>query len=99
MARRVMPDAEHLQAAFAALRKSDWEPTVALALQHPVRGRLLRLWAARAAVGERIADITRRPPAVTQPEPPPWHAWRPRRRPGQHAVDLKRAAAGDRDDE
>jgi hypothetical protein len=101
---------EQLQRAFECLRSPNWPDTMREALRDPVRGRLIRMTAQRMQdATERLAkDAMRMEQAsatakssmgspgntVTRtalPAPPP--------HPLRRCTDLKRAAAGDREDD
>jgi len=102
----VEPTEEQLDQAWRLVRKSDWPGTRAAVMDHPIRGRLVRLYAAGIALGSVIGSrhVTR--PEVVRPEPhvqrthQPAPA-RPVPTPTQEPLfnDRKRAAAGDRDDD
>jgi hypothetical protein len=91
---------EQLQQAFEALRLSHWPATMREALQDPIRGRLLRMTAQR--MQEASCRVASAPPRQGQAEAS--HAitqamTTAARHPLRRWTDLKRAAAGDRDDD
>jgi len=103
----VEPTEEQLDQAWRLVRKSDWPATREEAMDHPIRGRLVRLYAAGLALGTLIGERTQTRPEVVRPEPPPRRTQPPqprRTRPLQVThqeplFDGKRLAAGDRDDD
>lgn len=101
---RIPTEADH-QAAFARLHSTDWPPTLHELRMAAARLKLVEGMARQLANGGRLApraDLTgpitnARPARATGPaEPQRWPF--PAKRPLAHALDLKRAAAGDRDD-
>jgi hypothetical protein len=105
MAARIEPTPDQLQAAWLAHRKRSWPPTLAATLADPLYAALVRMTAVRQVLASQQAA----PKAPTPPAQPPQpsHAGRPAtgtaawppRRPAAAALDRKRAAAGDRDDD
>ncbi len=100
---------EHVQRAFELLRRADWPATLQALLAAARQAALVEGLARRLAAGQGMAP----PVDPTQPQHAvPLRAWDyPPRRTGERAAglterrrrhdsgpDLKRAAAGDRDD-
>lgn len=91
---RTTPTDEDLRTTWAELRRSQpaWPTTFEATMADPVRSRLVRIAAIRAAQGHRVCALpiepTRRPPVVN-----PGISVRPL------DLDRKRAAAGERDED
>jgi|GEM_PF-5300147 hypothetical protein len=86
---------EHLQAAFKAMAWLGW--TFEAAMADPVRSRLLQLRARQMCQAQARRRVVVAPRQTGQLLIRRWLA-EPNAYPGAHLNDLKRAAAGDRDD-
>lgn len=102
------PSREQLQLAFRQLRRpSGWPASLDAALQHPVYGICLRAMARTMGrpkwVGHPVAPSLPTAPVPPTPTAVPAKSAAPapipRKRRGKRSVDLKRAAANDRDDD
>lgn len=81
------PPAELLQRAFDAVRLPDWPETYAEAARDAVRQQLVWATAERLAKGHGVNRDPWRPPTKPLPEPRPLR------------FDIKRIAAGEREDD
>lgn len=95
------PTEADLQAAFAALHADDWPADLRTLRMAAARLKLVQATARAIANGGRPSRIDLTGPITNaQPARPataqPWPF--PAKRPLAHALDLKRLAAGDRDD-
>lgn len=93
MAHKVVVTEQQLASAHADLLRKhpDWAPSLAEALAHPVRRRLVRAMALGLALRSQCQP--NHPPAVPRPTPAKTAPYRP-----PPAFDHKRAAAGDFDE-
>ena len=93
---------QHLEAAWRALKQPAWPSTLAETMQDPARANLLMGYARTLARRPRRMTPCPPPPRgpLALPYVPPKHIGAlPTAVLGLRLVDLKRAAAGDRDDD
>lgn len=92
------PTEAELRAAFQHHRRASWPATFEAAMQDPLLSRLIRLQAKHPPKAQRVGATDYRAmrsagvPAAKAVGASPWPARRP-------ALDCKRLAAGDRDDD
>lgn len=101
MRARIEPTTDQLHAAWLLRRKRTWPATLEATLADPLYAALVRMTAVRQVLASQqpAASQPATPPAPARPNTRhPSLAWPPRR-PAATAVDRKRAAAGDRDDD
>jgi hypothetical protein len=89
---RVEPTEAELRAAWSRCRRHKWPPTYEAAMADPVLSRLVRLNAKHPPTQPRLGGSVSSAPSLHRPA----IAFRTRT---QSALDRKRAAAGDRDDD
>lgn len=97
MAARIEPTTDQLHAAWLARRKRSWPATLEATLADPLYAALVRMAAVRQVLATQQAAASKPSPPAQRSPGRATTAWPPRRPAAAH-VDLKRAAAGDRDD-